>query len=143
VEPSASEQEKNKARELAEAVLMRAKAGEDFEKLARAYSDDERSKADGGDLGYFTQRGTLEGFEEVAFHTNPGEVSDIVETKYGYHIIKVEDHVEARERSFEETRDYIQDTLKEQMAAFKVQEFIREASASAGMQVFSERISGK
>jgi len=143
VEPSASEQEKNKARALAEAVLKRAKAGEDFEKLARAYSDDERSKADGGDLGYFTQRGTLEGFEGVAFHTKPGEVSDIVETKYGYHIIKVEDHVQARERSFEEMRDYIQDELKEQMAAFKVQEFIREASENVGVEVYSDRIHGK
>jgi peptidyl-prolyl cis-trans isomerase C len=143
VDPAGSEGEKNGARERAEAVLKRAKTGEDFEKLVQAYSEDESSKENGGDLGYFTRGWTVPGFEEVAFDTNPGEISDIVETRYGYHIIKVEDHLDARERSFEEMRYYIRDELQRQMVTSRVQEFIRETTAKAGMQVFSERISGK
>jgi parvulin-like peptidyl-prolyl isomerase len=143
VDPAASEQEKNKARKRAEVVLKRAKGGEDFEKLARAYSDDESSKANGGDLGYFTRGRTVQGFEKVVFYTKPGEISDIVETRYGYHIIKVEDHVDARERSFEEMRYYIRDELQQQMVTFKVKEFIREATDNVGMQVYSDRIAGK
>jgi peptidyl-prolyl cis-trans isomerase C len=143
VDPTASEEEKSTAREQAEAVLKRARAGEDFEKLAQLHSDDESSRAKGADLGYFTRGRTVPGFEEVAFDTNPGEISDIVETRYGYHIIKVEDHLDARERSFEEMRYYIRDELQRQMVTSRVQEFIRETTAKAGMQVFSERISGK
>jgi len=143
VDPTASEKEKNEAREQAEAVLKRARAGEDFEKLAQLHSDDESSKAKGGDLGYFTRGRTVPGFEQVAFNTNPGEISHIVETRYGYHIIKVEDHLEGRERSFDEMRYYIQDELQRQLATSKVKTFIREATEKVGMQVFSERISGK
>ena len=79
-------------------------------------------------------------FGNVAFYTDPGEISDIVETKYGYHIIKVEDRKEAREGSFEEMKDYIQQQLRQQLLAFKVEKFIREAAEGAGMQVYSDRI---
>jgi len=143
VDPAASEEEKNKARERAEAVLKRAKEGENFEKLARAHSEDASTSANGGDLGYFARGRTVPAFEAVAFNTNPGEISHIVETPYGYHIIKVEDHLEVRERSFEEMRYYIRDELQQQMVTFKVKEFIREATESAGMQVYSDRISTK
>jgi parvulin-like peptidyl-prolyl isomerase len=143
VDPAGSKAEKDEARERAKGVLKRAKEGENFEKLARAYSDDESSKANGGDLGYFARGRTVPGFEEVAFNINPGEISDIVETRYGYHIIKVEDHLDGRETSFEEMKDYIRDELQRQAVTSKVQAFIREAAESAGMQVFSERISGK
>jgi peptidyl-prolyl cis-trans isomerase C len=143
VEPAASVQEKNEARERAEAVLKRAKAGENFEKLARAHSEDENSKANGGDLGYFARGRTVQSFEQAAFSTGPGEISDIVQTRYGYHIIKVEDHVLARGRSFEEMRDYIQNELQRQMVTSTVQEFIREASENAGMEVYADRIEGK
>jgi len=143
VDPAASEQEKNKAREQAEAVLQRARAGEDFEKLAQTYSDDQSSKAKGGDLGYFTPGRMVPDFEDAAFYTDPGKISDIVETKYGYHIIKVEDHRDARERSFEEMRDYIKEKLHQQVVMFKVQKFVREAAANTGMQLYSDRISSK
>ncbi len=85
----------------------------------------------------------VQDFEDIAFYTNPGEISDIVETKYGYHIIKVEDYIDARERSFEEMKDYIRGKLHRQVVMFKVQKFIREAIEKAGMQVYADRISGK
>jgi len=143
VDPAGSKEEKKKARERAEAILKRAKEGEDFAELARAHSDDEGSKENGGDLGYFTRGRTVPAFEAVAFDTRPGEISDIVETRYGYHIIRVEDHLEVRERSFEEMRYYIRDELQQQVVASMVEEFIREATESADMQVYSDRISAK
>jgi parvulin-like peptidyl-prolyl isomerase len=143
VDPDASEEEKKKARERAEEVLKRAKAGEDFEKLAQTFSDDQSSKAKGGDLGYFTPGRMVPDFEDVAFYTDPGEISDIVETKYGYHIIKVDDHIYAREGSFEEMKDYIREKLHQQLVMFKVQKFIQRASEDAGMEIFSDSISAK
>jgi peptidyl-prolyl cis-trans isomerase C len=143
VDPAASQAEKNKARDRAQAVLKRVQAGEDFSKLAAAHSDDAGSRAKGGDLGYFSPGRMVADFEDVAFYTNPGETSDIVETKYGYHIIKVEDRIEARERSFEEMKDYIKEKLHQQLVMFKVQKFIRQATENAGMQIFSGPVSSK
>jgi hypothetical protein len=143
VDPAASQAEKNKALERARAVLKRVQAGEDFAKLAAAHSDDKESGAKGGDLGYFSPGKMVPDFEDVAFYTNPGETSDIVETKYGYHIIKVEDRIEARERSFEEMKDYIKEKLHQQLVMFKVQKFIQQATEDAGMQIFKDPISSK
>jgi len=143
VDPAASEDEKNQAKARAEAILKQVQAGEDFAKLAAAHSDDAESKAKGGDLGYFSPGKMVPEFEGAAFYTDPGEISDIVETKFGYHIIKVEDHIDARERSFEEMKDTIKEKLHQQLVMFKVQQFIRQAAASAGMQVYADRIAEK
>jgi peptidyl-prolyl cis-trans isomerase C len=143
VDPASAEDEKKQAKARAEEILKRLKAGEDFEKLAQAYSDDQTSNKKGGDLGYFSPGRMVPEFEGAAFYTDPGETTDIVETKYGYHIIKVVDHKEARQRSFEEMKDYIREKLHQQLVMFKVQKFIRQAAASAGMQVYSDRILGE
>ena len=143
VDPDSAEDEKSKVKGKAEAVLKRAKAGEDFEKLAETYSDDQSSRASGGDLGYFPAGRMLPEFEGVAFYTDPGEISDIVETKYGFHIIKVEDHIEARERSFKEMKDYIREKLQQQVVMFKIQKYIQEAVEKAGIKIYSDQIAVK
>ena len=74
-------------------VLDKAKKGEDFVSLAFNYSDDPTGK-NGGDLGFFKKGDMIEKFEKVAFALNPGEISDLVETEFGYHIIKVEEKKE-------------------------------------------------
>ena len=75
----------------AEEVLKRAKAGEDFAKLAKEFSTEPGAKEKGGDLGWFGHGQMVPEFEQAAFKLKPGEISDIVETKFGYHIIKLED----------------------------------------------------
>lgn len=74
-----------------DSVMARLKSGEDFAQLAILYSDDTGSKPNGGDLGFFERRQMVKEFDETAFDLNVGEVSGIVKTAYGYHIIKVTD----------------------------------------------------
>jgi parvulin-like peptidyl-prolyl isomerase len=82
--------------QLAEEVVKKVRAGQDFGALARQYSMDEASKANGGDRGWFP-RGVMDPqFEAVAFQLEPGQISDVVQTPFGFHIIKVEERDNSR-----------------------------------------------
>lgn len=95
----------------AEDILAKAKAGEDFAELAKKYSEDPGSKESGGLYNDFGRGQMVQSFEDASFNTPIGELSDIVETTYGYHIIKVEDR-KKEERPLEEVHDDIQNRLQ-------------------------------
>jgi peptidyl-prolyl cis-trans isomerase SurA len=90
VEPVPSDSAKAAALREAQQVHDELRKGGDFEVLARRFSDDPGSKERGGDLGWFRQGQMVRPFEQVAFALRPGDVSGIVETQFGYHIIKLE-----------------------------------------------------
>lgn len=91
----------------ADDTLKQAKKGGNFEDLAKKFSEDDASKAKGGDLGWIVEGQTVPEFQKVAFSLPKGEISDLVKTEYGFHIIKVLDHETAHTKSFEEVRDEI------------------------------------
>jgi len=99
------------ARKTAGVVLDKIKKGGDFAKLASEYSDDPGSAAKGGDLGYFGLGMMVKPFEDAAFSLGKGEVSGLVETDYGYHIIKVVDIKGGKTPSFKELKSSIKKQL--------------------------------
>ena len=89
----------------AEDVSKQVKKGGKFEDLAKKYSEDPGSKDKGGDLSWITQGQTVPEFEKTAFSLSPGQVSDLVKTQYGFHIIKVLEKETAHTKPFEEVKD--------------------------------------
>ena len=99
-------------RKQAEAVLARAKGGEDFVKLANEFTEEEVGKTRGGDLDFFGRGQMAKEFEDAAFALKPGQISDVVKSSFGLHIIKTTDYKAASTRSLEEVKSQIEDQLK-------------------------------
>jgi len=93
-------------------ILVKVKAGADFAALAKERSEDAGSAANGGDLGLFTRGRMTPAFEEAAFALQGGGLSDVVETPFGFHVIKVEEHRPGGVKPLETVHDEIVDTLK-------------------------------
>jgi peptidyl-prolyl cis-trans isomerase D len=100
------------AKSKAEGILKKIKGGEKFEALALKFSDDPGSASAGGDLGWFKRGVMLKRFEEAAFSLNPGEVSGVVRTEFGYHIIKMAKRREAGLVPLKKVRGSIKARLK-------------------------------
>jgi peptidyl-prolyl cis-trans isomerase D len=103
-------------RKTAEGILAQVKGGADFAELAKKVSEDEGSKAQGGDLNYFSRGRMVPEFEEAAFKMNAGETSDLVKSQFGFHIIRVVDKKAGATRSIDEVRQQITDVLQQQIA---------------------------
>ena len=109
----------------AEDLLAQVKAGADFAQLATKHSEDEGSAKNGGDLDYFGRGRMVPEFEQAAFNMQPGQVSDLVKTQYGFHIIKVVDKKPGSTRTLDEVRAQITDQLRFQKAQQLVSEQAR------------------
>ncbi len=100
IKPKAGDAQRAEARKKIDGLMARVKAGEDFAALAGQYSEDTGSAREGGDLGFFGKETMAPEFEKAAFALKPGEVSEVVESSFGFHIIKCEavseDKVRAR-----------------------------------------------
>ncbi len=110
----------------AEEVLVLAKEGKDFVELAKQYSEGPTAQS-GGDLGFFNRGAMVEQFDKAVFQMEPGDVSEIVETVFGYHIIKLEAVRPEVIKSFEEVKDSIVSDMKKETVKTVTQERARSA----------------
>ncbi|UPA30606.1 peptidylprolyl isomerase [Terrisporobacter glycolicus] len=115
-----SAEKKKEAKKKAEEALAKVKSGEDFAKAAKKYSQDS-SASKGGELGTFGRGQMVSEFEKAAFNMKKGEISDIVETEYGYHIIKVTGRVDKQE-----TYNDVKDKIKTTLAGQKYTEYVEK-----------------
>ena len=123
VKAAASDAEKAKAREKAQSLLEQVrKSPASLGELAKKHSDDPGSASKGGDLGTFSRGMMVKAFEEAAFRLKAGEVSGLVESEFGFHIIRVTGIKPAEGRSLEQVRAEIERELKKQRASRKFAE---------------------
>jgi peptidyl-prolyl cis-trans isomerase C len=134
VDENADAATKKKAMDQAQSVLKEARAGADFAELAKKHSAD-GSAQQGGDLNFFTKGQMVPAFDQVAFALKPGQISDIVTTQFGYHIIKVTDRKAASTVPFEQVSPRIKEYLTEQQKQKKANAFIQSLKQKAKIEV--------
>lgn len=115
-----------------EALQVRLSEGADFSELAREFSQDPGSAADGGALGTFGRGSMVEPFEEAAFATEPGQIAGPIRTEFGYHLIRVNERNEERLLSFDEVQDAIEAEVRAQLEAGERQAYLQELRQSGG-----------
>ncbi len=127
--------EKQKAqRLLIDDILKRARAGEEFGKLAKEFSQDPGSKERGGE--YVFPRGQMAvEFETAAFGMSPGQISGVVTTKFGYHIIKVLDRNPAKKVEFDKVKDRIRENLQQEEADKLLPAYLERVKKEAGVEI--------
>ncbi len=111
-------------------LRARAVAGDDFAGLAKEYSEGP-SAASGGDLGYFGRQDMVPSFSDAAFDLEPGQVSDVVVTTYGYHVIQMVDKKPARKFEYEEIAEQLKNQLQQQMLAQMLQNHLQMSRSVA------------
>ena len=110
----------------AEEILKQVKSGADFAELAKKVSEDKGSAPNGGDLDYFGRGRMVPEFEQAAFSMQPGQISDLVKSQFGYHIIKVVDKKAGATRTLEEVRPQIQQQLAMETADQRIAQQARD-----------------
>ncbi|WP_272701554.1 SurA N-terminal domain-containing protein [Desulfovibrio sp. Fe33] len=127
VKSSDSDADKEKAKARIDKIYEEAKAGADFAQLAKDNSDGP-SASNGGDLGWFGKGSMVPDFEEAAFALDKGGVSKPVQTRFGWHVIKVEDKKEGTTKTLEEATDEIKTRLAQEKGSDKVNEMLDQAT---------------
>jgi parvulin-like peptidyl-prolyl isomerase len=126
------------ARKKAEEILAKAKAGEDFVKLAEAYSEDRRTRRRGGDLDYIKKGKMGKEFDDMVFHLKPGEVSPVIRTHWGLNIFKVEDQEPARELTLTDVRHMVTSRLKAEKEHAATEALTRELMERYKVKIHKE-----
>lgn len=141
VPPGVSQEEKDEIRTRAEEAVQRLAEGADFAQLAIELSDDP-SAAAGGDLGWVTRGRQVEGFDEIAFELEPGSISEIADTAFGFHIIRVEEERAEQVQPFEEVRGQLQQRLAweraEEQASEMSERLRREVLRGTGLEALTQ-----
>ena len=122
------------AKAKADDLLRQIKGGADFAALAKQHSND-GSAAGGGDLGFFPRGQMVKPFEDAAFALKPGEVSPVVESEFGYHIIKAAEHRDARTVPLAEVSDRIAQALRQQKQQQLAQQFVQSLKGKAKVEI--------
>ena len=133
--PMGTQDDRAAIRKQMQPILERARAGENFAALAREFSEDSATRANGGDTGLFVRGTMVPQFEAVAFSLEPGEISDPVDTTYGVHIVKLEERQAPEMVPYDEIRDYLREHLSEQKMEAAVRKKIDELRAAADVEV--------
>ena len=126
---------KAQARDKAEQVLKEVKGGGDFAALAKQHSADPGSAAKGGDLGFFQQGQMVGPFNDAAFSLAPGAISDLVETDFGFHIIKVAEKKEGRTIPLEEVRPQVEQYLERLNRQEQTETFVNGLKAKGKIEI--------
>lgn len=132
---TAAREELEKRRAIAEEVRRKAAAGADFAALARQYSEDPSSKGQGGSLGTFARNSHTSAFDDAAFALQPGKVSAVVQTEYGFHVIKVTAREAARAQTLPEATPEIRRLLLGGREAAKLTETLHELRRQAKVRI--------
>ena len=135
VDPGADEAKKAEARTKIESLQTRLKKGEDFGALAKEYSEGP-SGPKGGDLGFFGRGQMVKPFEDAAFTMKPGQVSNMVETQFGYHLIMVTDRTPEGTFSYDEVKDRLKQYLEQQKVQAAIAEYVETLKAKAKIERF-------
>lgn len=134
-----SEAQKTAKHKQAEDLLKRARAGEDFGKLAKEFSEDPGSKEKGGE--YTFPRGQMvPEFETAAFTLNTNQISDIVTTQFGYHIIKLSEKIPAKKVELAKVSQEVRDYLKGQAVQKQLPDYMQKARKEADVQILDEKL---
>jgi len=126
---------KAKAKSQADGLLAQITKGGDFAGLAKQFSQDPGSAPNGGDLGFFSKGQMVPAFEQAAFSLKPGQTSGVVETPFGYHIIRVSETKAGRDLTYDEVKGQIDEYLKQQIRDQKSQEFVDQLRAKGKIQI--------
>jgi peptidyl-prolyl cis-trans isomerase D len=133
VDPNAGSSADAAAKAKAQGILdqLRKDNGKDFAELAKTNSDDPGSKDQGGELGWIKHGVTVPEFDQTSFAQSPGQISGLVRTRFGYHIIQTEAKEDAHTKSLDEVKQSIVDTLTKQREAQAVQAFADQLASEA------------
>ena len=131
-----------KTREEADMVLKKVKQGAKFEDLAKKFSTDPGSKDTGGDLGFFSQGMMVPEFDSIAFKLKVGEVSDIVQSRFGFHIIKVLEKREGKQKNIDEAKPEIQKKLLTKKRKEKFDTLVADLKSKAKISINNDVLLG-